>query len=67
MALIKEIIVDQITINENLDVLVREVTKILEDDVEISKQYHRTSFAKGSDVSEQPQQVQNICAAAWKE
>lgn len=67
MTLTKEVVVDQITVTENGTVLVREVTRIMEDDVEISKQYHRTSFAKNSDVSEQPQQVQNICAAAWKE
>ena len=67
MALTKEVTIDQITVTENLTVLVREVTRIMEDDIEISKQYHRTSFEKGADVSAQPQQVQNICAAAWKE
>ena len=67
MALTKEIVIDQITVTENLTILVREVTRIMEDDIEISKQYHRTSFEKGADVSAQPQQVQDICAAAWKE
>ena len=67
MTLTKEVVTDQITVTENGTVLVREVTRIMEDDVEISKQYHRTSFEKDADVSEQPQQVQNICAAAWKE
>ena len=67
MALNKEVAVDQITITENLTVLVREVTRILEDGVEISKQYHRSSFEKGADVSAQTQQVQDICAVAWKE
>jgi hypothetical protein len=67
MALTKEVVVDQITATENLTVLVREVTRIMEDGVEISKQYHRTSFEKNADVSAQPQQVQDICAAAWKE
>ena len=67
MALTKEVVVDQITVTETLTILVREVTRIMEDGVEISKQYHRTSFEKGADVSEQPQQVQNICAVAWKE
>jgi hypothetical protein len=67
MSLTKTVTIDQITITENGTVLVREVTRIMEDDIEISKQYHRTSFEKDSDVSEQPQQVQNICAAAWKE
>jgi hypothetical protein len=67
MSLTKTVTIDQITITENLTVLVREVTRIMEDEVEISKQYHRTSFEKGADVSGQPQQVQNICAVAWKE
>ena len=67
MALTKEVTIDQITITENGIVLVREATKILEDGVELSKQYHRTSFEKGADVSQQPQQVQDICAVAWKE
>ena len=66
MALTKEVIIDQITITETLCVLVREVTRIMEDGVEISKQYHRTSFEKGADVSGQTQQVQDICAVAWK-
>ncbi len=66
MALTKEIVVDQITVTENGTVLVRETTKIMEDGNEISKQYHRTSFEKNADVSAQPQQVQDICAAAWK-
>ena len=67
MALTKEITIDQITIIENGTVLVREVTLIMEDEKEMSKKYHRTSFEKNADVSEQPQQVQDICAAAWKE
>jgi hypothetical protein len=67
MALTKETAVDQITVTENGTVLVREVTRIMEDGVEISKQYHRSSFEKGADVSGQPQNVQDICAAAWKE
>lgn len=67
MALTKEVAIDQITVTENLTVLVREVTRIMEDGVEISKQYHRTSFEKDADVSAQPQQVQDICAVAWKE
>ena len=41
-------------------------TPITIDEVEISKQYHRTSFEKDADVSGQTQQVQDICAVAWK-
>ena len=65
MALTKEIVVDQITVTENGTVLVREVTRIMEDDKELSKQYHRTSFVPASDVSAQPQNVQDICNIAW--
>ena len=66
MVLTKETVIDQITVTENGTVLVREVTRIMEDSNEISKQYHRTSFEKNADVSAQPQNVQDICAAAWK-
>jgi hypothetical protein len=65
MAITKEIAVDQITVTENGIVLVREVTRIMEDGKELSKQYHRTSFTPASDVSAQPQNVQDICNVAW--
>jgi hypothetical protein len=65
MSITKEIVVDQITVIENGTVLVRQVTRIMEDGNEISKQYHRTSFAPASDVSAQPQNVQDICNIAW--
>jgi hypothetical protein len=60
MSLTKEKAVDQITVTENGIVLVRDVTRIMEDGNEISKQYHRTSFAPASDVSAQTQNVQDI-------
>ena len=65
MALTKETSVDQITVTENGIVLIREVTRIMEDGKEISKQYHRSSFVPASDVSGQPQNVQDICNVAW--
>jgi hypothetical protein len=65
MALSKEVVVDQITVTEFGTVLVREVTRIMEDGAELSKQYHRSSFTPASDVSAQPANVQAICAAAW--
>tara|TARA_B110000503_G_C7143276_1_gene411832 strand:+ start:479 stop:733 length:255 start_codon:yes stop_codon:yes gene_type:complete len=65
MALTKEIVVDQITVTENGIVLVREVTRIMEDGKELSKQYHRSSFVPADDVSGQPQNVQDICNVAW--
>ena len=65
MALTKTTAVDQITVTENGTVLVREATRIMEDGVELSKTYHRTSFAPESDVSGQPQNVQDHCKLAW--
>lgn len=65
MALTKTQNVDQITVTENGIVWIREVTRILENGVEISKQYQRSSFAPASNVSSQPQNVQDICNAAW--
>ena len=65
MALTKEIAVDQITITENGIVLVRETTTIKEDGVELSKKYHRSSFAPEADLTGQPANVVAICNAAW--
>jgi hypothetical protein len=65
MALTKVTAIDQITVTENGIVLVREATRIMEDSKELSKTYHRLSFAPSSDVSAQPQNVQDICNVAW--
>jgi hypothetical protein len=65
MALIKETNVDQITVCENGIVLYREATRILEDSVEISKKYHRTSLTPGQDITGQPANVVAICNTAW--
>lgn len=65
MTIKKTTYIDQITVIETGTVLVREVTRIMEDGAEISKQYHRSSFAPASNVSAQPANVQAICAAAW--
>jgi len=65
MSLSKLTVVDQITVTENGVVLFREATRILEDGVELSKTYHRSSLIPGQDVSGVPANVQAICAAAW--
>ena len=65
MALTKEVAVDQITICENGIVLVRETTTIKEDGVELSKKYHRSSFAPEADLTGQPANVVAICNVAW--
>jgi hypothetical protein len=65
MALTKSTVVDQITVTENGIVLFREATRILEDGVELSKTYHRSSLTPGQDISDVPANVQAICNAAW--
>ena len=65
MSLTKETTVDQITVTENGIVLFREATRILEDGVEISKKYHRTSLTPGQDLTGVPANVAAICNVAW--
>jgi len=65
MSLSKSTVVDQITVTEYGVVLFREATRILEDGVELSKTFHRSSLTPGQDVSGVPANVQAICSAAW--
>ena len=65
MALTKETVVDQITVTENCIVLYREATRIMEDGVQLSQTYHRTSLTPGQDLTGQPEQVVAICSVAW--
>ncbi len=65
MSLTKATTVDQITVVENGIVLYREATRIMEDGVELSKTYHRTSLVPGQDLTGQPATVAAICNVAW--
>ena len=65
MSLTKETVVDQITVTENGIVLYREATRIIEDGVELTKTYHRSSLTPGQDLTGQPANVQAIAQAAW--
>ena len=65
MALTKEQVIDKIEIVENGIMQVRQITRIMEDGKQLSSSYHRWAFEPGSDVSEQPANVQAIAAAAW--
>jgi len=67
MAITKETIVDQITVSENGIILYREATKIIEDGVELTKKYHRTSLTPGQDLTGQPAQVAAIANTVWTE
>lgn len=63
--LTKETVVDQITVMENGTVLYREATRIMEDDVQLSQTFHRTSLTPGQDLTGQPEKVQAIAQVAW--
>lgn len=65
MALSKVTVVDQITVTENGTILYREATRILEDGVQLSQTFHRTSLAPASDLTNVPDNVAAIANAAW--
>ena len=65
MALTKETVVDQITVTENGTVLVREVTRIMEDGKQLSQTYHRSSLAPEADLTGVPANVAAICNLTW--
>jgi len=65
MSLTKTTTVDQITVEENGTILYREATKILEDNVEISKKFHRSSLTPAQDLTGVPANVVAICNTVW--
>jgi len=65
MSLTKTTTVDQITVCENGTVLYREATRIMEDGVELTKTYHRSSLTPAQDLTGIPANVVAICNAAW--
>ena len=65
MALTKETVIDQITVTENGIVLYREATRIMEDGVQLSQTFHRTSLTPGQDLTGQPEKVVAIAQVAW--
>ena len=65
MELTKETAVDQITVTENGVVYYREATRIMEDGVQLSQTYHRTSLVPGQDLTGQPANVAAICNLTW--
>jgi hypothetical protein len=61
MAIIKEITYDG-SFLEDGQIQVREITRLMEDGVELSKQYHRHVVDVGDDVSGEDQMIQDIAA-----
>ena len=54
----EEILPDQV-------IQLRTATVVLKDGVEIGRQYHRSCFVPGDDVSSAPQEVQDIAKVLW--
>ena len=65
MSLTKTTTVDQITISENGIILYREATRIMEDGVQLSQTYHRSSLTPGQDLTGVPANVVAHCNTAW--
>jgi hypothetical protein len=65
MSLTKQTVVDQITVMENGSVSYREATRIMEDDVELTKTYHRSSLTPAQDLTGVPTNVVAICNTVW--
>jgi hypothetical protein len=61
----KETSVNQITVCENGIILYREATRIIEDGVQLTQTYHRTSLTPGQDLTGIPANVVAICNVAW--
>jgi hypothetical protein len=65
MTITKQIAVDQTTVTENGVVLYREATRIMEDGVELTKTYHRSSLTPAQDLTGVPANVVAICNTVW--
>jgi len=65
MSLTKTTTVDQITVQENGIVLYREATRIMENDIELTKSYHRNSLSPAQDLTGVPTNVVAICNTVW--
>ncbi len=65
MSLTKQVVIDQITVQENGVILYREATRIMEDGNEISKTYHRSTLLPAQDLTGVPANVVAICNTVW--
>jgi hypothetical protein len=68
MALSKEVKYDKIEIvGEHKAVQCRQATIVSEDGVELSRSFHRHVLHPDSDISGEPQEVQDVCNAVWSD
>ena len=63
--LTKEVIIGQVEVVANNCVQVRQDTIIKDDDVEISRTYHRHVLAPGDNLDNQDPKVRAIAEAVW--
>jgi len=68
MALTKEVKYDKIeVVGDYKAVQCRQATIIKEDGVELSRSFHRHVLHPDSDISGEPQEVQDVCNAVWSD
>jgi hypothetical protein len=66
MAITKTVVIDQITIQEDGLILVRQATRVFDDDgTKIGERFFRLTLEPGVDVTSYPQRLQRIAAAVW--
>ena len=65
MSLTKTTTVDQITVQENGIILYREATRIMENDIQLSQTFHRSSLTPAQDLTGIPTNVVAICNTVW--
>jgi len=61
----KKVVIDSINILEDGQMQIRQATKIMENNVEISKTYHRWCKAPDESVDDQIDKVKAIAEAVW--
>tara|TARA_R110002012_G_scaffold260844_1_gene442601 strand:- start:1315 stop:1554 length:240 start_codon:yes stop_codon:yes gene_type:complete len=55
----------KIEINEDLSIGVRRSDIVLKDGTEVGRTYHRSCYMPGSNITAEPQAVQNLAATVW--
>ena len=66
MAITKEVKYDKVEVVGDYKMIqCREATIIIEDGKEISRSFHRHVLQPDSDISGEPQEVQDICNVVW--
>ena len=68
MALTKEVKMDKVEIvGDYKAVQCRQATIVSEDGKELSRSFHRHVLHPDSDISGEPQEVQDVCNAVWSD